>query len=397
MKEKYTPKPEIDQRLQRFQSSLAQDDLEAALVIYKTDYFYFSGTAQNALLYVPRLGPPLLMVIRDIDRARDESPIDQIISLESLTALPKVLKRFYGVIPSRIGMELDVLPVRDYFRYQNLLPGTEIVDTSTIIKCVRMVKSPFEIEQMRKAGKIGSLVYEEGCSVLREEMSEIEFGGYLELAAKRLEHEGIIRMRSLNYEAYTWHVLSGPSGGMISQAESPMGGQGLSPAFPVGAGARKMKAHEPILVDFGICYNGYLVDQTRMYCIGEMPDKYVRAYHATQAIEQLVFEEAYLGSRCDHIFEKTVQAAEKLGYHDSYLGVLGKQTSFVGHGIGLENSEIPYIAAGQTYRLQEGMTIAVEPKLVFLDEAAVGIEDTFLITATGIEKLTVCDDRIFQA
>ena len=299
--------------------------------------------------------------------------------------------------PGRIGIELDMVPVKDYFYYQKLFPDAEIVDSATIIKRVRMIKSPFELDQMRHAGTVGKKVYEEGCNVLKEGMSEIEFGGYLELFAKRLEHEGLIRMRSLNYEAYTWHVLSGPNGSIVSQAESPMGGAGLSPAFPVGAGARKMKAHEPILVDFGICYNGYLVDQTRMYCIGELPDKYAEAYEATKTIERLVFTEARPGARCSDIFEKTALLAEKLGYQDSYLGVPGKQTSFVGHGIGLENSEIPYIAAGQNHSLQKGMTIAVEPKLVFRDEAAVGIEDTVLITDNCVERLTVCNDRILQA
>jgi Xaa-Pro aminopeptidase len=293
-------------------------------------------------------------------------------------------------------MELDVLPVRDYFRYQAIFSSAKIVDTSTMIKRVRMIKSPFEIAQMRQAGIIGKQVYEEGCNVLREGMSEVEFGGHLELAAKRLEHEGLIRMRTLNYDAYTWHVLSGPSGSMVSQAESPMGGEGLSPAFPVGAGARKMKAHEPILVDFGICYNGYLVDQTRMYCIGELPEKYSRAYLAAQAIERLVLDEARPGARCGALYDKTRQLAADLGYQESFLGIPGKKTSFVAHGVGLENSEIPYLAADQHHTLQEGMTIAVEPKLVFLNEGAIGIEDTVLITARGPEKLTVCDDRIFQ-
>jgi Xaa-Pro aminopeptidase len=286
--------------------------------------------------------------------------------------------------------------VREYTGYQALFPQADFTDTSTIIKRVRMIKSGFELDQMRHAGKIGEMVYEEGRNVLKEGMSEIEFGGYLELFAKRREHEGLIRMRSLNYEAYTWHVLSGPNGSVVSQAESPMGGAGLSPAFPVGAGARTMLAHEPILVDFGICYNGYLVDQTRMYCIGDLPEKYVRAYEATGEIEQLVFAEARPGAMCGDIFEKTVRLAQTLGYRDSYLGIPGKQTSFVAHGIGLENSEIPYIAAGQNHSLQQGMTIAVEPKLVFKGEAAVGIEDTILVTETGVERLTVCDNRILQ-
>ena len=94
---------------------------------------------------------------------------------------------------------------------------------------------------MRRAGEIGKKVYQEAKKILKEGMTEIEFGGLLEAAAKRYGHEGLLRVRSLNYEAYTWHVLSGFTGGIVSQSDSPMGGLGLSPAFPVGA---SLKSHE---------------------------------------------------------------------------------------------------------------------------------------------------------
>ena len=396
MKEKYVPEAEITNRIAQLQNYLSREDIEAALVIYKMDYFYFSGTAQNVLLFIPREGMPLLMVIRDIDRAREESPLKQIAPLASIEELPKTINEFYGSIPRRIGLELDVLPVRDYFKYQEIFPNAELVDTARIIKMVRMEKSPFEIAQMKKAGEIGKKVFEEGCNILREGMSELEFGALLEVAAKKLEHEGLVRMRSLNYEAYTWHVLSGPSGAVVSQADSPMGGQGLSPAFPVGAGTRKIQAHEPVLVDYGFCYNGYLVDQTRIYSIGELPEKYVKAYEASRKIERLALENARPGANCGEIFQKTVDLAKALGYEDSYLGIPGKKTTFVGHGIGLENNEIPFIAAKQPFSLEKGTTIAVEPKMVFPGEAAVGIENTIVITADGVEKLTICSDEIFQ-
>jgi Xaa-Pro aminopeptidase len=61
---------------------------------------------------------------------------------------------------------------------------------------------------------------EEGKKILKEGMKEIEFGGFLEAAAKRHGHEGLIRVRSLNFEAYTWHVLSGPTGGIVSHRDS---------------------------------------------------------------------------------------------------------------------------------------------------------------------------------
>jgi Xaa-Pro aminopeptidase len=249
---------------------------------------------------------------------------------------------------------------------------------------------------MRRAGEIGKRVLEEGCNILREGMSELEFGGLLEVVAKKLEHEGVIRMRPLNDEAFTWHVLSGPSGSIVSQVEAPMGGEGLSPAFPIGAGPRKIQAHEPVLVDFGICYNGYLIDQTRMYSIGELPEKFLQAYEASRKIENLVLDKARPGASCREIYENTVRFAAELGYKDSYLGVPGKKTSFVGHGVGLEISEIPFLAARQNSSIEEGMTLAIEPKMVFPGEGAVGIENTVLITTRGIEKLTICDENILQ-
>jgi Xaa-Pro dipeptidase len=396
MREKYVPKAEIDFRIRGLQKSLLREQIEAVLIAYKMDYFYFSGQAQDSILFVPAEGKPLLLVLRDIDRAKKESPLEQVVPLESIGDLSKVIKNFYGSLPRRIGLELDVIPVRDYFRFQELFLRPEIVDSAKIIRQLRMSKSPFEIAQMRRAGEIGNKVHEEGLNILKEGMTEIEFGGHLELVAKQLEHEGLIRVRSLNYEAYSWHVLSGTSGSIVSQANSPMGGAGLSPAFPVGAGIKKIKAHEPILVDFGICYNGYIVDSTRMYSIGALPEKYVKAYEASRTIEHFVLEEARPGADCGEIYEKTVTLAEKLGYKEYYLGIPGKKTSFVAHGVGLEINEIPFLAAGQHYALEGGTTIAIEPKMVFPDEAGVGIENTVLITNQGVEKLTTSSEEIFQ-
>jgi Xaa-Pro aminopeptidase len=227
-------------------------------------------------------------------------------------------------------------------------------------------------------------------------MTEIEFGGLLEAIAKRYGHEGLLRVRSLNYEAYTWHVLSGPNGGIVSQSDSPMGGLGLSPAFPVGASMRKMKAREPILVDFGTCYHGYQADETRMFSIGKMKKKFIDAYKVCQEIHDAVLEETRPGADCEAIFMKTLRLAKKLGYERSFLGPPGLQTRFIGHGIGLELNELPFIAQGYSYPLEEGMTFAVEPKIVFPGEGAVGLENTVAVTKDGYEILTPTEQEIFQ-
>jgi Xaa-Pro aminopeptidase len=393
---RYTPIEEIENRITRIRVGMKKQAVEALLVIQKMNLYYVSGTTQDGLLFIPLEGKPLLMIKRELERARVESPLKDIVALGSNKQFPSLVQSHIGKLPNRLGLELDVLPVKDYFRFQELLPGMKFIEASQILRETRKIKSLFEIDLMRRAGEIGKEVYQEGRRILKEGMTEIGFGGLLEATAKRYGHEGLLRVRSLNYEAYTWHVLSGLTGGIVSQSDSPMGGLGLSPAFPVGASLKVMRAHEPILVDFGTCFHGYQADETRMFSIGKMEQKFIDAYKACKEIHDAVLEETRPGADCEAIFIKVRQLAEKMGFKDSYLGPPGLQTRFIGHGIGLELNELPFIAQGQSYPLEEGMTFAVEPKIVFPGEGSVGLENTVLVTEKGYEILTPAEQEIFQ-
>jgi Xaa-Pro dipeptidase len=393
---RYTPKQEIESRLAKVRLGMERQGMEALLVAQKMDYFYLSGTTQDALLFVPLQGEPLLMVKRELERARVDSPLEHIVGLKSLRQLPSLIRDYWGSLPETMGLEFDVLPVREYFRYQELLPNIRLLDSSSILRDARKIKSPYEIAMMREAGEIGRKIYEEARDFLKEGMTEIEFGGLLDTTGKKHGHEGLARVRSMNYEAYTWHVLSGPTGGIVSQSDSPMGGLGVSPAFPVGGSLKPIRAHEPILVDFLSCYHGYLVDMTRMFSIGKMEKKFVAAYDACREIHDAVLEETKAGANCEHLFQESVRLAKELGCADSYLGPPGLQTTFVAHGIGLELGELPYLAQGHDYPLQGGMVFALEPKAVFPGEASVGIENTVVVTEGGYELLTPLDEEIYQ-
>jgi len=393
---RYTPLDEIGNRLTRIRGGMEKQEMEGLLVIHKMDFYYLSGTTQDGLLFVPLEGEPLLMIKRELERARVESPIKDVVPLKSNREIPSLIQTHRGRVPHILGLELDVLPAKDYFKFQGIFPGTRFMDASSILRETRKIKSLFEIDLMRKAGEIGKEVYRKAKEILRKGMTEIEFGGLLEAAAKKHGHEGLLRVRSFNYEAYTWHVLSGLTGGIVSQSDSPMGGLGLSPAFPVGASLKVMKAHEPILVDFGTCFHGYQADETRMFSIGRMEQKFIDAYSACKEIHDAVLEETRPGANCEVLFLKTLQLAEKLGYKDSYLGPPGLQTRFIGHGIGLELNELPFLAQGQSYLLEEGMTFAVEPKIVFPGEGSVGIENTVVVTRDGCEILTPASQEIFR-
>jgi Xaa-Pro dipeptidase len=392
----YTPLEEIENRLARLRIEMKKKEIETLLIVQKMDLFYLSGTTQDGLLFVPFEGRPLLMVKRELERAKIETPMEDVVMLTSTRDLPSLINHYYGRLPHTLGLEMDILPVKDYFRFKELFPNITTMDASTLLKDIRKVKSSFEIELMKEAGEIARKVYEKGKEILKEGMTEIEFGGLLEAAAKSHGHEGLLRVRSLNYEAYSWHILSGPCGGIVSQSDSPMGGLGLSPAFPVGASHKIMRAHEPILVDFGISYHGYQSDETRMFSIGKMKQKFIDAYQACREIHDKVLEETRPGADCEALFFMSLRLAEKLGYKDSYLGPPGLQTHFIAHGIGLELNELPFLAQGQSYPLEEGMTFAVEPKIVFPGEGSVGIENTVIVTKNGCEILTPIDQSIFQ-
>jgi Xaa-Pro aminopeptidase len=173
-----------------------------------------------------------------------------------------------------------------------------------------------------------------------------------------------------------------------------------------------MRAHEPILVDFGTCYHGYQADETRMFSLGAMDKKFVDAYNACREIHDAVLEEIRPGADCEAIFQKSLRLAEKLGYSPStgpsagsgpgsghggsYLGPPGLQTRFIAHGIGLELNEFPFLAQGQSYPLEEGMAFAVEHKIVFPGEGSVGLENTVVVTRDGYEILTPLEQDIFQ-
>jgi Xaa-Pro dipeptidase len=396
MEQQYVPAEEIEKRLQTLRNELAKREWDAALIVHNVDLVYFSGTMQNALLFVPLDGQETLMVKKYRERAQRESAIAQVIPLNSWNDMPSLIAAHYGRMPQKMGIELDVLPAKDYVRLQEIFAGVEIVDSSSLIKTIRKIKSTYEIGLMKKAGEIGKIVYAEVPHVLKEGMTEIELAGILVAVSMRHGNQNYLRMRAFNSYAYSWHVLSVYTGSILSYIDAPMGGMGLSPAFPVGASHKPIKAHEPILIDFGICYNGYQVDETRMFSVGELPKRFKDAYLATRDIETAMTATARPGVSCHDIYRTGWEVARSLGYEEHFMGPPDYKTRFIGHGIGLEIDEYPFIAQNHDYSLEEGMTFALEPKMVFPSEGAVGIENTFAVGRGGAEKLTPADETLIE-
>jgi Xaa-Pro dipeptidase len=385
----FASQEEIQGRIGKLKTLMEKASLEGAFFHYKIDYYYLSGTMQDALLYVPLEEEPILFVKREISRARRESPLSQIIPMRSVRDIVSHIRPM-----KRVGLQLDVIPYNDVIKFKSIIGDAEFVNASPLTKELRKFKSPFEIGLMERAAAIQKRVYQMVPDLLREGMTEIELGGIMEARAKALGHEGLLRTRSLNYEAYSWHIISGRTGSIVSQSDSPMGGLGLSPAFPVGASMKKIKRDEPILVDFGVCYHGYQVDQTRMYAIGSMPEMFVRAFDACREIQYRVLDKVLEGTISRDLFEYSKALADRLGYGDVFLGYKPHKVRFLAHGIGIELSEIPFIAATHDYPIEDGMVFAIEPKVVFPKKGACGVENTVLMENGRYRMLTDNDEAI---
>ncbi len=391
-----TPIEEIASRIVALQAMLAKNEIDAAIIRQNADLYYFTGTVQDAHLIVPASGQPAFLVRRDPQRAESQSPIRPIRPLGSIKEVPTVLfETCGGESVKRIGMELDVLPANTFFFYdEKLFPRQQIVDVGVIIRQIRMIKSPWEIEMMRRAAGISQAVADAVPKLLREGMRELELSVELERTARLAGHLGLIRLRAFNMDMYFGHVLSGPEAAIPSYADAPTGGVGLSAAFGQGPGERTIRVGELVSVDTMMNFNGYLNDQTRNFCLGEPPERLREAYDLVLDIHRWLRETARPGAVTGELYDALIRWVRERGWDEWFMGHGPSRVTFVAHGLGIEVDEFPFIAQGQKLVLREGMTFAFEPKFIVPDLGIAGMENTYLVTPTGLESLNTAGEDL---
>lgn len=391
-----TPASELDARTARAQQALRARGIDAAIVTGNANLFYLAGTIQQGHLLLPAEGEPLLLVRKDADRARRESLLARVEPLTSLRDLPAALERL-GVPPeATLAMELDILPVALFRRYESLLPAAAFTDCGVAFREVRAVKSAFELERLRAGADLADALIREAAATLRAGMSELDLSSHLEGFARRNGHQGLIRMRAFNQEMMNCHVYAGPDAGMASYLDGPFAGEGITPAMPQGAGHRTIQRGDPVVIDFGGAVDGYIVDQTRTLSVGPLPEQLAQGYAACLEVQRLVTEAARPGAVAGDVYRHAFDEVQRRGLADGFMGASPNQVSFVGHGVGVEIDELPIIARGVTTVLEEGHVLACEPKLIFPGIGAVGVEDTWLVGADGLEQITYCPRDVWE-
>ncbi len=388
------------QRLAALQEALRERQWQGCLVTQNVDLYYYTGSMQNGYLFVPDEGTVVFYVKRSVERAQREAACE-VRPLGSFRDFGKCLAEEHPQVFQGGGVRLatafDVLPTQLYIRFQKLIPQAEWVDSSRLIREMRMIKSEEEIDRIRYAAAVTNRAFHRGLSVLREGMSELELVLEMERQLRQEGHAGIMRMRGYNQEIITGMVASGASAAMPTYFDGPAGGQGLHPSVPQGASREPIRRGEPILIDIGCCIDGYVIDQTRTAVIGQLKsEQMTQAYALSECILQQTESRLKPGISCESLYQDAIDTAKQEGLAGHFMGYGADQVKFLGHGIGLEIDEFPVLANGFTYLLQPGMVIAIEPKFTFPHEGVVGVEDSYAITSDGFERLTETERKLFE-
>lgn len=384
------PASEIQRRHERLREALASTEprLDGLLVLDQVNRFYLSGTVQDAHLICPAEGAPALRVRKVLERAREDSPLEDIEPLTSLKDLGGELEKVLGPAPWRLGLELDVLPARSLKLYEKILGDrVEFHDASGILAGLRSVKSSWELEQIRDSARINRHLYEALPEVLSRELSTYALQSILNCRACLDGHLGLVRMRGFNVDGLIGVVASGPTGALPGHSAFPIGGLGPHASVAHGGDHEPIRPHVPVIFDYLANRSGYHHDQTRLAVIGKLDRRAREIYEGMQGLLRAVEARLKPGAIPSAIYEEILDLARQKGLDEGFMGAPGLAVPFIGHALGLEVNETPVLARKFDAPLVAGNVLAVEPKFTHADFGVIGIENTYAIVESGAENL----------
>ncbi|RLE54833.1 MAG: aminopeptidase P family protein [Candidatus Methanomethylicota archaeon] len=245
-------------------------------------------------------------------------------------------------------------------RIEKLLPNIKFEDSTDTIYSLRMIKENFEVEKIKNACRIVDEALKVGFQSLSEGMSELELSFIIEEEIRRLGGRP------------AFHIIL----------------FGERAALPHGSpGKRKLKRGDVVLVDAGAIIDGYYSDITRTIVYGKPSEKQRRIWNLVYKANRAAFEAIKPGLLCEEADRIARNIIVEGGYGEYFIHRLG-------HGIGLEGHENPYLVKGNKLKLKAGMTFTIEPGIYISGKLGVRIEDTVLCTPNGCESLTKMERKI---
>lgn len=360
------------------------------LVSSNVNIFYCTGRFFRGYVWLPKTGSPLYFVIKP----QIYEPREDVIYIRKPEQIPEELARRGIEVPSFVALEEDVMTYSEALRLMKLFEGVSYTNGTGYLRAARMVKTPYEIEQMRIDGKKQAAVYGRISGLYRPGMTDLQ----LQIAIEReLRLEGCLgfaRVAGNLMEINMGSVLAGDNADNPSPYEFAMGGEGADNSLPGGANGTVIRKGETVMVDMNGGFNAYQSDMTRIWTVGDLPELAFKAQECAEKILRVLEKETRPGMEICELYFKALEIAEDAGLSDYFMGHRQK-SNFIGHGVGIELNEQPPVAPRCKTKTAEGMTLALEPKFVLPGIGAVGVENTYVVREQGLECLTPLDENIF--
>jgi Xaa-Pro aminopeptidase len=353
---------QYEERRQAVSTGLAGRKLDALLVSNGPNLRYLSGfTGDNGSLLVT---PETAILFTD---PRFDLQASQEVTCQVRIAkgplVTDILAAFTRLRLRRIGYEPARMTCETFDSLKSRLPMKASFEPAPgWIEGLRMVKSPDEIELIRKSVLTNSSAFEKALTRVRVGMRESDLAAELEY-----------RMRRAGAEKPSFETI------VACGARSA-----LPHAQPTEA---RLKAGEMAIVDMGTFQNGYASDMTRMLYLGTPGAKVKRIYRAVLEAQLAAIDAVRVGVTT----VKVDAAARKV------LKGHGLDQAFIhstGHGLGLEIHEPPRVGKRDKHRLAAGMAITIEPGVYLEGWGGIRIEDTIVVTETGCEILTPTEKEL---
>ena len=381
---------ELELKWRRIQQAMRQEEADGCLLTMNMNLYYVSGQVFNGYFYLPAEGRPYWFVKR-----LTIPETNQVHVIRKPEQIPDFFRDLNLAMPRKLLLEEDELSYNECIRLQHVFRAEATGNASALIRHIRMIKTPWEIEQMRISARKHEAVYREIPACYRPGMRDVELQIEIEKRMRMHGSLGYFRAFGSNMDIFMGSLLAGENAGEPSPFDFALGGTGMHASGPLGANGTLLREGTTVMADMSGNYTAYQTDMTRVFSIGKLPDRAYRVHRVALEIQARMERTAKPGVPCAELYRDALAMAGQEGLEDCFMGTRF-QAKFVGHGVGLEINELPVLTTRSKDILQPGMTFAFEPKFVLAGIGAVGIENTFLVTDSGVEKMTLLDENIIE-
>ncbi|HEY0873502.1 MAG TPA: Xaa-Pro peptidase family protein [Vicinamibacterales bacterium] len=357
-------------RIEKARRLMAEQKIDAIMLCQGTSLVYFTnimwgGGERLFACLIPAKGEPFFVCPAfEEDRAREQiargpfaGTADVRTWHEHESPYERVVQglRDRGITTGVIGME-ETIDFVFSNGVRNAAPGARIVSATSVTAGCRMIKDDHELELMRLASNVTLKAYEAAYKGLREGMTQNDFGRLVSAAHAQLGFEGGAGVQVGEYSAL-------PHGSIAPQT---------------------IREGTILLIDGGCNIAGYQSDLSRTFVLGKPTDKMRRIFDIERKAQDAALAAAKPGVPCEAVDAAARKVITDAGYGPDYKYF----THRVGHGIGMDWHEWPYLVRGNTLPLAPGMTFSDEPGIYLRGEFGVRLEDDMYITEDGAKLFT---------